>query len=269
MSRVLRSSVLCLALLLGPSIARAAEGEHVRVVVDVSMLGEEEASFVDAISPGLRAALEGAGYVLDDDIVSADATLRVRVRYFNEGNLDYQIDVDISAGEQLARLDTIACPQCFERDIVAKVEEKHEMILAGLARMLAKANEPAPSERPQQPNTNEQPEASAKPKPIGALGGVGIGVAVLGVGTLVAGGIELGRGKIFDDRSTGLETDSTFVDHRPVGGALLGVGAVVLAAGITMIVVDVVRAKKRRGSAGVAVPLLGPSIVGLGFTGQF
>ena len=267
MSRALRSSVLCLALMLGPSVARAAEGQHVRVVVDVSMLGEEEASFVDAISPSLRAAIEGAGYVLDEG-VSADATVRVRVRYFNEGDLDYQIDLDISAGEQLARIDTIACPQCFEADIVAKVDGQHEVILAALARMLANTgSEPATANGSE--TSNEPPAGEPKPKPIGALGGVGIGVAVLGVGALVVGGVELGRGKIYDDVPTGSKLNSSFVDHRPVGGALLGAGAVVLAAGVTMVIVDVVRAKKQRKSAAIAVPLLGPRVVGLGFTGTF
>lgn len=272
MSGALRSSMLCAALLLGSNTALAGgpsgADQHVRVVVDVSMLGEEEASFVDAISPSLRAAIEDAGYVLDDDIVSADATVRVRVRYFNENDLDYQIDVDISAGEQLTRLDAIACPQCFERDIAAKVDEQHEVILAGLERMLEQSDAATPSS---EPPSDGQPELGSKPKPkpIWVLGGVGIGVAVLGVGAMVAGGVELGRGKIYDDVSLGAVPDSTFVDHRPVGGALLGAGAVVLAAGVTMVIVDVVRAKKQRKSAGIAVPLLGPRVVGLGFTGQF
>jgi hypothetical protein len=252
-------------LLAVPSTAHAAEGERVRVVVDVSMLGEEEASFADAISPGLRAAIEGAGYVLDEQ-VSADATVRVRVRYFNEGDLDYQIDLDISAGEQLARIDTIACPQCFESDIVAKVDAQHEVILAALARMLAEdGREPTNASEPE-PRVNEEPEP--RPKPIGVVGGVGIGVAALGVGALVAGGVELGRGKVYD-AVTQIETQRSFVDHRPVGGALLGVGAVVLAAGITMVIVDVVQAKKRRDRTSLAVPLLGPNMVGLGFSGKF
>jgi hypothetical protein len=77
--------------------------------------------------------------------------------------------------------------------------------------------------------------------------------------------VELGRGRIYD---VVVDTERTGVDHRPVGGALLGVGAVMLTAGVTMLVVDLVRSKKRQ-QAGLAHPLLGPNLVGLGYSARF
>ena len=53
------------------------------------------------------------------------------------------------------------------------------------------------------------------------------------------------------------------------GGVLLGAGTVLLAGGLTMVIVDVVRARTQRGQTARAVPLLGPSTVGLGFAGKF
>jgi hypothetical protein len=238
-------------------------GSSIRVVVDAKALGDAEASFAAKIDEKLRAALEDAGYVLDDS-VRADATVRVRLSFFNQEDLDYQIDVDIAAGEQLVRLETVGCPHCGEDELLARVDSRQSEILTALERALAQSSDtvvPAPDEGGEDPPVQEP----GKGKPIGALGGVGIGLAALGVGSIVAGGAELGRGKIYDDIVT---TERAFVDHRPVGGALLGVGGVVLVAGVTMLVVDIVRSKQRR-HAGLPVPLLGPSIVGLGVAGRF
>jgi hypothetical protein len=270
---VLALGVLLVTPVLLPRVAIAGPatttGASVRVVVDTKALGDAEASFATEIDETLRAAVEEAGYVLDDS-VRADATVRVRLSFFNQEDLDYQIDVDIAAGEQLVRLETVGCPHCEGDEVLAQVDGRHSEILAALERALVRSREHVPPEGETPPEGGTPPEQepeSGKAKPIGALGGVGIGLAVLGVGTLVVGGVEFGRGKIYDDVSR-VTTEASFVDHRPVGGALLGVGSVVLAAGVTMLVVDIIRSKKRR-HAGVTVPLLGPSIVGLGYTGQF
>jgi hypothetical protein len=241
-------------------------GASVRVVVDTKALGNAEASFAAEIDETLRAAVEEAGYVLDDS-VRADATVRVRLSFFNQEDLDYQIDVDIAAGEQLVRLETDGCPHCEVDQLLARVDGRHTEILAALERALVRSREHVPPEGETPPGETPPVEEQepGKPKPFGTLGSLGIGLGVLGVGTIAVGGVELGRGKIYDDVVT---TERSFVDHRPVGGTLLGVGGVVLAAGVTMLVVDLVRSKQRR-QTGLAVPLLGPSIVGLGVAGQF
>jgi hypothetical protein len=265
--------LLVTPVLLLPRVAIAGPatttGASVRVVVDTQALGDAEASFTAKIDETLRAAVQEAGYVLDDS-VRADATVRVRLSFFNQEDLDYQIDVDIAAGEQLVRLETVGCPHCEVDELLARADGRHTEILAALERALARSSEHVPPEGEAPPEGETPPVQElepGKPKPIGALGSLGIGLGVLGVGTIVAGGVELGRGKIYDDVSR-VTTERSFVDHRPVGGALLGAGGVMLAAGVTMLVVDIVRSKKHR-HAGLAVPLLGPSIVGLGYTGQF
>jgi hypothetical protein len=240
-----------------------ADNARVRVIVDTEALGDVQTPFETTADKRLREALEAAGHELDDS-VRANATVRVRISYFNEAELDYQIDVDLAVGEQIIQLGTLGCPHCVDDDLLAAIDGRHAEILAALERALAQQTEPSPpvedGPSPEVPTT--------KPKPIGALGGVGIGVSVLGVGMLVVGGVELGRGRIFDD-VTQSATERTGVDHRPVGGRLLGVGAVMLTAGVTMLVVDLVRSKKRRQQAGLAHPLLGPNIVGLGYSARF
>jgi hypothetical protein len=240
-----------------------ADSARVRVIVDTEALGDAEAPFEGPANESLRAALEAAGYELDDS-VRANATVRVRISYFNEADLDYQIDVDLAAGEQIIQLGSLGCPHCVDDDLLAAIDGRHAEILDALERALAQETEPQPVGEDSPSTATTKP----KPKPIGALGGVGIGVSVLGVGMLVVGGVELGRGRIFDD-VTQSATERTGIDHRPVGGTLLGVGAAVLTAGVTMLVVDLVRSKKRRQQAGLAYPLLGPSIVGLGYAVRF
>jgi hypothetical protein len=261
--------LLCLSLAIPVSVvptsavAGPAQGDsaRVRVIMDTEALGDAEAPFKGAANERLREALEAAGYELDDS-VRANATVRVRISYFNKADLDYQIDVDLAVGEQILQLGTLGCPSCVEDDLLAAIDGRHAEIVAALERALAQQTKP-------QPVGDVDPPAAptTKTKPIGALGGVGIGVSVLGVGMLVAGGVELGRGRIYDDVTQSV-TERTGIDHRPVGGAMLGVGAVMLTAGVTMLVVDLVRSKKQR-QAGLVHPLLGPSIVGLGYAGRF
>jgi hypothetical protein len=257
MSLAVPVSVAPTSAIAGPAQADSAS---IRVIVDTEALGDAEAPFEGAANERLRAALEEAGYELDDS-VRANATVRVRISYFNEADLDYQIDVDLAVGEQILQLGTLGCPSCVEDDLLRAIDGRHAEILTALERALAQQTKP-------QPVGDVDPPAAptTKAKPIGALGGVGIGVSVLGVGMLVVGGIEFGRGRMYDDV---VDTERTGVDHRPVGGALLGVGAVMLTAGVTMLVVELVRSKKRRQQAGLAHPLLGPNLVGLGYSARF
>jgi hypothetical protein len=272
-SRNFRSITLAAAVWLGilvfasPNLAigspTAEQPSTVRLVVDAKALGEAEATVTATVAEQLRADLESAGYKLDDSI-RAQASVRVRMTFFDEAQHDYLIDIDISAGSDISRLETLSCPNCAEQSLFALIHNHHDEIFAGIERALANSHiEPSP---------NEEAVPGPKldgPKRMGALGGVGIGVAMLGIGALATGGVELGRGKVFDDVSSGTALERTFIDHRPVGGALLGAGAVVLVAGVTMLVVDLVVRSKKRKQTGFAAPLLGPNIVGLGYTGNF
>jgi hypothetical protein len=261
--------LLTTPLVVVPTSAIAGPGQsdsaRVRVVVDAVALGDAGSFFEDEVGTELRAALEQAGYGLDDGI-RADATVRVRISFFNEADLDYQVHVDISAGPELVQLEILGCPQCVDDDLLDKIHGQQAQIIAGLERALGTAHDRT------QPASEDETPKPQRAKPIGpimALGGVGIGATTLGIGVLIAGGVEFGRGRVYDEL-TQIPTEHTFVDHRPIGGALLGVGGVVIAAGVTMLVVDIVRSRKRqRQQVGLAHPLLGPSIVGLGFSGRF
>lgn len=252
--------------IVAPAFAGSTQSDvaRVRVVVDAATVGEAGPFFEDKVGAALRAAIQEAGYQLDDS-GRADATVRVRITFYNEADLDYQVDVDISAGAQFVRLESLACPQCTDDSLLEKVDTHQPEILAELERALDQATATT------QPTTNDEPATPARgeSRRISPLGGAGVGVAVVGIGALIGGGVELGRGQVYDEVPR-TPTERTGVDHRPVGGALLGVGGVMVVAGVTLLVVDIVRSKKRgREQLAHTHPLLGPTFVGLGYTGRF
>ena len=101
------------------------------------------------------------------------------------------------------------------------------------------------------------------------MGFAGIGVAVLGVGALVWGGVELSRGVVTD----GLANEQRrLVDHGPRGTALVGVGAASLVVGAVLLGVDLgLRSKQRkqaRSNTAVA-PFWTPGHAGISVAGRF
>jgi len=274
-SRRAAGALLVAMCLLAAPLAQAAPGlahvapssgdsPSVRLVVDASALGQTSDVYEDVVAQELRTAFENSDYSLEDS-VRADATVRVRIIFFNEADLDYQIEIDISAGPELVRLDSIGCVQCADEDLMAKIEGAAPKILAGLEHALAASGE---SPEPREPDDPGQDAPSTTVKTITALGGVGIGAAALGLGLVVAGGVELGRGRVYSE-ATSRPTERTGFDHRPPGAALLGVGGAVLMAGVALLAVDLIRIKNRRRQQAVAHPLAGPGLVGLGLTGRF
>ncbi|NVB38759.1 hypothetical protein G6O69_13040 [Pseudenhygromyxa sp. WMMC2535] len=255
-----------------PSRALAESGQaaakKVRVVVVADPVDDAEAPFAAEVEANLRSALEEAGYELDASM-RADATVRLRLSFYNEDNLDYQINVDIAAGGQLLQLPMVACPQCDSAALLEKVEGRHGEILAELEQALAESaepSEPGPGEPPSSVPDEPEPEPGAKS--LGPLGYAGIAVGVVGLGGLIGGGVELARGRVYDDQGpTPHQLAGT--NHGPVGGALLGIGGAMFVAGATMLVVDLVRSKKGRRHAGLVHPLVGPGSVGVGWSGSF
>lgn len=262
------SSFVCATTLLAPPPAAAlapTQTARVRVVVDAQDLGDAEAFFDEEVGTRVRGIVEADGYEVLDS-VDADATVRVRITFFNPNDLDYKIDVDISAGSEIVRLEPLDCPQCVDEDLLKKIESQNEEILAAIEKALAHEDRPAGDGDGDGDSGDEKRVA-----PIGALGGVGIGVLGAGIGLTIAGAVEIGRGKVYDNPpGAPLLTGH---DHGPRGRAFLGTGIAGVALGGALLVTDLVlRAKqrKRQGNrSGAVVPMISPTGVGLGWVGQF
>src|SRR5690606_19837156 len=148
-----------------------------------------------------------------------------------------------------------------------------EAVVAKLGGALAQLDEPKPEpaeDAPGKPDPGADVPAVATPetsedrprKPLGPLGRAGIGVAVVGVGTLVSGGILFAVGERVDP-PTGRAPDIRGRNFAPPGVALMVTGGAALVAGAVLLVVDRTRAKKRTSA------LLLPSPGGLSITGRF
>ena len=207
--------------------------------------------------------VEAHGYEILDS-VDADATVRVRITFFNPDDLDYKIDVDISAGSEIVRLEPLDCPQCVDEDLLAKIESQREEVLAGIEKALAREDRP-----PGSGVDGDGDDPDDRIAPIGPMGAVGISVLGAGIGLTIWGSVELGRGEVFDNRPGAPRL--TGQDHGPRGQILLGTGIASVAIGGALLVTDVVlRAKQRkRNRSGAAVPMITPTSVGLAWVAQF
>ena len=237
----------------------------VRVVVDADALGDDAAAFFEERAyASVSAALEQAGYTVEDQ-VDADVTVRVRLSFYNADDLDYEVDVDISAGAELVRLETVACPQCVDADLLARVDELGADVAAGVARALEQVAE--------QPQTQPVGDGDGEPDEVAAVGWLGIAggsIAGVGLGLTIAGAVQFSRGKVFDDPDL-TPIERGFVDHRIDGGVLLGVGTVAIVAGAAMLIADVVTRSNERSQqrAHIAHPIIAPGIVGVGYIQRF
>ncbi len=264
------SSFVCAATLLAPPNAAAqapAQPARVRVVVDAKDLGEAEGFFSEQVGEQVREAIQGAGYEILDS-VDADATVRVRISFFNAADLDYKIDTDVSAGAEIVQLPRLDCPQCVDEDLLERIEGQRGEILAGIEKALLKEDRRNGGDAGDG-DAGDGDGDGVRVAPIGPLGGVGIGVLAAGLGLTIGGAVELGRGEVFDD-----VPDAGFLtgkDHGPRGRVLLGTGLVSVALGGALLVTDLVlRAKKREWHRyGAAVPIIIPRGLGLGWVGQF
>jgi hypothetical protein len=274
---ILASILLAAPLLASSSPAAAApasaDGERgstqVRVVVDAKGLGEAAEFFEKEVTARVKEAVEGAGYEVVES-VEAEVTVRVRMSFFNEEDLDYQVDVDISAGSELVRLETLGCAQCVDEDLLGKIEGQGGEIVAGIDKALVRVKEGGEEPSGGGDGGGEVEEVGV----IGALGGVGIGVAAVGLGVTIAGAVELSRGRVYEgDPATSEARYLRWSDSRPRGQVLLGVGLGTLALGGALLVTDlVIRAKKRkrqREQASAFVPVFGAEMVGLGWVRHF
>jgi hypothetical protein len=252
-------------------------GLRVNLAIDTSLLDPAVAARLEPeIAKQLGPVLEEADLQVVTPPEVGKQTLSVQVTAFDEEQRNYEIELQLAGEGGATTLATVTCDACNERRLIAELIEELPRLVELHEEKYAEAGDAIPLEKPGvDPLVPEVPERlvdspETESKRMSALGGVGIGVAVLGLGGLVAGGVELGRGKVHDDVPR-LATYQTGFDHQPLGLALLGVGAVVLASGVTMLAIDSIRMKTRRAGRQTArvYPLWDAQSVGLQYSLRF
>lgn len=257
---------------IAPQAAREPQPVQATVglYVDTSSVEQEFRAQLDyVVTHQLAPALEGAGYEVADG--SVDLIVQVRFAPLEGGEArEYGLHFELFKGAVTQPLiQWVHCAKCSQNQLTKKLRDATPAVLAALADELE-------SEAPTTGGSDDHHvedggvEAPRNVKAMGLLGGVGLGVAALGMGATIAGAVELSRGKIYDMPTTRVG-ERTFVDHRVPGAVLLGAGAAGLLAGAAMIITDVVTRDKRRHQqrARAAHPVLGPGVLGVGYIQRF
>jgi hypothetical protein len=257
-----------------PAAPDGAAGLRVNLAIDTSLLDSAVAARLEPeIARQLGPVLEQADLHVVSPPEVGEQTLSVRVTAFDEEQRNYEIDLLLGDEGGVSTLATVTCDACNEMRLIAELVEEIPRLVELHEENHAKDGNAIPLDKPgvDRPVPEVSNRVADSPEReftrMSALGGVGIGAVVLGVGGLLAGGIELERGKVYDDpmRTPPVWTGTY---HQPLGRAVLGVGAVVLAGGVTMLAVDLIRMKKRRDGrrAGRVYPLWDAHSVGLGYS---
>jgi hypothetical protein len=288
MTSKITSIIVCLALatcvLPSPAVAGspssnsnedAATRGRVGLIVDVSALDEEfrrpsERAILDKVPP----ALTEAGYAITDGTV--DLVLRVRFVKLDGGHQYHGIYFEFVHGDEAkSAIDWVHCSGCNQVRLDERLDEALPRLLEALdeaVRSLPDLVEGTSGGDGDGDGDSGQPIAPT-PKPIGPLGGAGIGVAALGLGGILWGAVDLSRGRVYHQDLDTPEPRRTWTDFTPRGQVWLGVGVGAVALGSALLITDVLmRAKQRkqRGSrAGLPIPLTTPRALGLGWVQRF
>ena len=176
--------------------------------------------------------------------------------------------VALHRGDVARREDVRSCVQCTASELVEDGLKIIPVVLEDIEarRADAAAEEVPPAPEPPPPETRDVAPSRA----LGPVGITGISASALGLGGAIAGAILLGRGRV-EEPVPGAMIE--FVDYRPPGRALLGVGLGLMVVGEVLLAVDLsVLARKRRARATAELSYLAPTLMdgpGIAVGGRF
>lgn len=248
-----------------PKTAEPDEAEGVApfetaLQVDASALGPSGDVVASRIEERCTGTLREQGILVGVD--SGAGRIVVTIEPLPDAAVGYRTKIVLmEGGTMLPETESSAeCRLCTEEELLDQVD-------ASVTRVAAEARarkaEALRAERSTEPAPTAPPEDKPQERPrIGALGGAGVGVAVLGV---VVTGVGVGLALRPPQR---LEDEPTKrVNTRPPGLGLAISGSVVLVAGIAMLAADAGLRRRSRGShARLRVTPTGSGVV---FSGSF
>lgn len=268
----------------GSAVAHASpEAAAVRIEVEVSVAPETKLPADDQTWTTMRhwvtdnqtAVLEGAGFVVTDD---AAEVIRTELHVYGEYGVNTK--GTLTAVGDPASQRAFVCEACKDSELLDKIDEQTAALAEGLRGSPSEAEgaesgpaEPEPAageaEGSGEAGGGEAVAEGSGPR-IGGVGYAGIGALAVGLGVTMGGVIVLAQKP--EDRLP--MSDATVIEsvhRRPLGGALTGVGASVLVAGVAMLVVDqtVLRKRRARGATARLTPSLLPGGAGLRWLGRF
>lgn len=252
------AATMCMS---APLVARADEpaGKQLaEFTIDTSGLereGEDIAALTRSLDKRLGAALEQRHVARN---VATAPKLRLVVLWLDYKRSDYigKYEAMRPGNGQWTDAARFECFACSNTALSKKAEELLDEALENASRPPKPApttHTPANPDRPATSPTTTPP-VDTTPRddgkhPLGGLGKAGIGIGVVGIAVLGTGiGLAVHGSKL--DASVSDEADKG-TDSGAAGIALSAAGGVALLAGITMLVVDRVRARQSRVSASI------------------
>jgi hypothetical protein len=280
MSKPVLALFLCVPAVVGWAIpVQAAAADPVLLDVDVDELPESDQVVGPVILEHFGRLVEDAGFEVTD--ASEGATvLRIRLRRLEAGDRNYGIHFEfVDGGAVEPAIDWVDCVFCTEARMLQKLDAVAPSVLEAIeARQQASGDEGEDAGEGGEGggvgmDGGSEPEddggAEPKRRPIGPLGGAGIGIAAAGLGVTIAGAVQWSRGRVPNDDLTSRISEGR--DYTTQGQVLVGIGVGALVVGAVMLGVDMgVLAKRRSGEARARIsPTIGPERAGLVVQGRF
>ena len=227
---------------------------------------EETAQYVQR--DGIAALREAHGVTVLED--AATPEIVVELGWVDYGQSICRITMKTHRpGEDARALESFECP-CIDSGV-------SEAVLQRLPAALEQLDERPPAAEPAVP-TEDEPAAAeeeppdATPSPRSPISVVGITGAVLAAGGVGALGFGISRWAKGEQRELDPhdEERERVRDYGPQGRAWVGVGAAGVAAGATMLVLDLTVLRRRRRAAPISMgPVIGPTLTGIRIHGRF
>lgn len=249
----MRSLALLLsATLIVPSTVLAAE--PVSIDIETSNLDRDGPTLEKQLRQRVAAALVEAGMTVDPGTVER----RVRIRVHRNEVFGYEVEVGTEVdGEVIASgVEPFVCDPCRVLDLYDRVQGTVPAAVAAMRKHEAPAPVPAETATataptgtndvtPREPDAPPVDDEQGKPRTVGALGWVGIVVGAAGIGAVVFGASRINR--------PATQTRSPTFDELVInegttqqGWVGFGVGIAGLAAGATMVAVDLTVLRRQR-----------------------
>lgn len=247
-----------------------APAPQVRLEIDVAGLGGYEGFEPEVYEAMARLALTDAlrerGYEVDaaGEADTSRIGLALSWRDFDASSYEVELWVQAKQGERRA-LPQHLCERCSDDDLVAALEQQLDEAIDALER------EPSPvGVEPVGPVAPASTEEQPPPRRLAPLAAAGIGVGAVGLAGVVVGASLASRDDRLELAPDG-HRELVGTDFATPGIAVLVSGGVLLAAGITLVVVGQRRqAKQRREPRAVGwAPTVTRHGAGLGIAGRF
>lgn len=248
--------------------AERAETHHYRPVAVETRLKDLEPERAERLQPLLEKhateALQLRDVETDQDSSTTVVFHVISVAQELDPNAaisDYGTHIEVHIDGEKVGEEITLCTRKSEAELI-------DCALSGLPKVMELLPQEASQSQEDSPTGPEHEEEKKVPlAPLGRLGVAGIAIGAVGIGTAIAGGYFLARGEV-DETANPAGTNRS--DYSRPGIGLLAAGGALVATGVVLTVVGVLRTKKQKRKQSTRVLIdTSPNFAGLHVSGRF